>query len=132
MLAILLFSAAVGGATLAGSGMVVAPHVEPPGTPRVHDHVLAAYRYPLFLLRLQMQIEQRLGLERPGFRLEAPLANDLAALVMALLVVATPALPRPARRVVAKLAPPRVGRPQWRPSLPLAPPETGTLLPFPA
>ena len=52
-LGILIFTLAVTGATLAGSGLVVAPHVDPPGTPLFHDHVLAAYRFPIFLMHLQ-------------------------------------------------------------------------------
>lgn len=115
-LATLVFALAAAGSALAGSGLVVAPHVDPPGTPRVHDHVLAAYRFPLFLVRLQDRLYKG---ER--FSLDQSAAAS-ATLVLALLVVAVARLPRPARRVVARLRAPAVRPSQWRAELPLAPP----------
>src|SRR4029077_1676136 len=58
LLAIAVFSLAASGATLAGAGLVVAPHIDPPGTPAFHDHVLAAYRFPIFLMHLQQLYER--------------------------------------------------------------------------
>ena len=60
-LAIAVFSLAATGSTLAGAGLVVAPHVDPPGTPAFHDHMLAAYRFPIFLMHLQ-QLYARIGI----------------------------------------------------------------------
>src|SRR5438876_9481961 len=37
LLAIAVFSLAATGSTLAGAGLVVAPHIDPPGTPAFHD-----------------------------------------------------------------------------------------------
>src|SRR5207247_4251486 len=54
----LVFALAAGSSALAAAGLAVAPHVDPPGTPLFHDHLLAAYRYPLFLLRLRMLSQQ--------------------------------------------------------------------------
>jgi hypothetical protein len=117
LLATCVFALAVTGATLAGSGLVVAPHIDPPGTPKYHDHVLAAYRLPIFLANVQARFDPRQGV----------LSEDLVdvatfSFVLALLVFAWPRLPRPARHPIAELAPVRVARAQWRPSLVLGPP----------
>jgi len=127
-LAALVFALALSGATLAGSGLVVAPHVDPPGTPLVHDHVLAAYRFPIFLLRLQDRLYrgERFSLD------QSAMGAGSAALVLALLTFTVPRLPRPARRAVARLALPAIRPAQWRPELPLAPPRTGALRSDPA
>jgi hypothetical protein len=117
LLAIAIFAAAATGATLAGSGLVVAPHVDPPGTPAFHDHVLAAYRFPIFLLRLQELYE-----DTAKMTMTSPLAADAAALVMGLLVFLWPILPRPARRPAWDVWTPALARPLWREPLPLGPP----------
>jgi len=116
-LAIVVFALAVTGATLAGSGLVVAAHIDPPGTPKYHDHVLAAYRLPIFLAGVQARLDPRQGV----------LTEDVVdaatyALVLALLAFAWPRLPRPARRSIAELAPARIAGAQWRSTLILGPP----------
>ena len=50
-LCVLAFAIAAGSSAMAGAGLVVPPHIDPPGTPRFHDHYLAAYRYPPSLAR---------------------------------------------------------------------------------
>ncbi len=117
LLATCVFALAVTGATLAGSGLVVAPHIDPPGTPKYHDHVLAAYRLPIFLANMQARFDPRQGV----------ISEDLVdvatfSFVLALLVFAWPRLPRPARHPIAELAPVRIARAQWRPALVLGPP----------
>ena len=116
-LATLVFMLAVTGATLAGSGLVVAPHVDPPGTPLFHDHVLAAYRFPIFLMTLSQRLQ---GV--PKLTAVAPLATALASLVMALLVFAWPRLGRPARRPGDYVGAPAVARALWSAPLLLGPP----------
>src|SRR2546428_4903195 len=92
-LRIAVFALAVTGATLAGSGLVAAPHVDPPGTPLFHDHVLASYRFPMFLMTLNQRLQ---GF--PKLTSLAPLSTTLASLVMALLVLAWPRGSQPTRR----------------------------------
>jgi hypothetical protein len=118
LLAIAIFSLAATGATLAGSGLVTAPHVDPPGTPAFHDHVLAAYRFPIFLMRLQQVLDQG-----PKLTTLSPL-TELASLVMGLLVFAAPRLPRPTRRPLASVAPARIPSALWDSPLLLGPPRT--------
>ncbi|MGH2471126.1 MAG: hypothetical protein ACRDG6_01800 [Candidatus Limnocylindria bacterium] len=117
LLAIAVFSLAATGSTLAGAGLVVAPHVDPLGTPAFHDHVLAAYRFPIFLMRLQQ-------LYAPSQKLEmvSPLATSLAAVAMALLVFAWPRLPRPTRRPSADIPVPLMSRALWSAPLLHGPP----------
>ena len=112
-----VFALAVTGATLAGTGLVVAPHVDPPGTPKYHDHVLAAYRLPIFLANMQARFDPRRGVL-------SEYLIDVAtySFVLALLVFVWPRLPRPARRPIAELVPMRIARAQWQPSLILGPP----------
>lgn len=117
LLAITIFALAAAGATLAGSGLVVAPHVDPPGTPLHHDHVLAAYRFPIFLMRLQQLYDRE-----PEVVMVSPLATSLAVTVMALLVLGWPRLPRPARRACAYVAHPVIACALWRAPLLLGPP----------
>jgi hypothetical protein len=116
-LGILIFTLAVTGATLAGSGLVVAPHVDPPGTPLFHDHVLAAYRFPIFLMTLNQRLQ---GV--PKLTSIAPLATALASLVMALLALTWPRVVRPTRRPGAYVAAPLVVRALWQAPLLLGPP----------
>jgi len=109
---------------MAGAGLAVPPHIDPPGTPRFHDHLLAAYRYPLFLLRLRMLSQQRSG---PGWSLESPGQIELGGLVLASLALLVPKLPRPTRRAVATLPAVRLAPPEWRAWIPLAPPRPALL-----
>jgi hypothetical protein len=113
----IVFALAVTGATLAGSGLVVAPHIDPPGTPKYHDHVLAAYRLPIFLANMQARFDPARGVLSEHF-------SDAAAFafVLGLLTFAWPRLPRPARRHIADLAPQRIARALWRSPLILGPP----------
>jgi len=115
--AIVVFALAVTGATLAGSGLVVAPHIDPPGTPRYHDHVLAAYRLPIFLAGMKAWFDPRQGVISEHL-------SDMAtfAFVLALLTFVWPRLPRPTRRAVAELATMRVAQAQWLSPLILGPP----------
>lgn len=117
LLARAVFGLAAAGTTLAGSGLVVAPHVDPPGTPVFHDHVLAAYRLPIFLMRLEQFYNAR-----PKLTLDSPDALGVAALVMCLLVFAWPRMPRPTRRPLGYVAAPLISRALWRAPLLLGPP----------
>jgi hypothetical protein len=119
LLAIAVFTLAATGATLAGAGLVVAPHVDPPGTPAFHDHVLAAYRFPIFLMHLQQLYDRG-----PKFVLASPLATSLAAVSMGLLIFAWPRLPRPTRRPTAEVPVPLISRALWSAPLLLGPPRT--------
>jgi hypothetical protein len=118
LLAIAVFSLAAAGSTLAGAGLVVAPHVDPPGTRAFHDHVLAAYRFPIFLMHLQQLYNraQKITIES--------LFAGLAAVAMGLLVFAWPRLPRPTRRPTADLPIPLISRALWSAPLLLGPPRT--------
>ena len=117
LLAIVVFALAVAGATLAGSGLVVAPHVDPPGAPRYHDHVLAAYRLPIFLAGVQARLDPRRGVLT-----ERELDTAAFAFALALLVFAWPRLPRPALGSITDVAPARIARAQWRSPLIAGPP----------
>ena len=121
LLGIAVFALAVCGATLAGSGLVVAPHVDRPGTPRYHDHLLAAYRLPIFLAGVQARFDPRQGI------LTEKSFDVSVALVMALLVFAGPRLPRPTLRSIADVAAARVARAQWRDPLIAGPPRPLTV-----
>ena len=116
-LAILIFATAAGAAAAAGSGVIVAPHIDPPGTPLFHSHVFAAYRLPLFLGVLRARFDPHQGL------VSMQSVVDLeATLVLALLALLWPRLPRPTLLVVAELAPARIARALWRAPLILGPP----------
>jgi hypothetical protein len=119
-----VLATAAASSALAASGLAVAPHVDPPGTPRFHDHMLAAYRYPLFLLKLRMLSERANG---RGWALEAPGQVQLGALVLATLALIVPKLPRPTRRVIAVRAALSLRAPQWRLDAPLGPPRARLL-----
>ena len=116
-LAILVFATAAGAAAAAGSGVVVAPHVDPPGTPLFHSHVFAAYRLPLFLGVLRARYDPHQGLVSAQSVMELE-----ATLVLALLALLWPRLPRPTLLPVAELAPARISRALWRTPLILGPP----------
>jgi hypothetical protein len=117
LFAVVVFALAAAGATLAGSGLVVAPHVDPPGTPKYHEHVMAAYRLPIFLAGVQARLDPR-----QGVLTEEHLDAATLALTLALLVFAWPRLPRPTQHAFAELAPARVARAQWRTPLIIGPP----------
>ena|SRR5438105_10940357 len=116
-LAILVFAVAAGAAAAAGSGVVVAPHVDPPGTPLFHSHVLAAYRLPLFLGVLRARFDPHQGLVTTESLFDAA-----ASLVLGLLALLWPRLPRPTLRAVAELPALGIARALWRSPLILGPP----------
>ncbi len=117
-LAILVFATAAGAATAAGTGVVIAPHVDPPGTPLFHTHVLAAYRLPLFLGVLRARFDPHQGL----LTTDESVFDAAASLVLGLFALLWPRLPRPALRAIAEL--PEVGLPgpEWRAPRATAPP----------
>ena len=119
LIAIAVFALAAIGSTLAGAGLVVAPHIDPPGTPAFHDHVLAAYRFPIFLMHLQQLYARGAKLE-----MVTPFAASLASVAMGLLIFAWPRLPRPARRATAEVPIPLISRALWSAPLLLGPPRT--------
>lgn len=107
-LAVLVFAIAAGAATAAGSGVVVAPHVDPPGTPLFHQHVFAAYRLPLFLGVLRARYDPHQGLVSSTSVLDLE-----ATLVLALLAMVWPRLPRPTLLAIAELAAATIARALW-------------------
>jgi hypothetical protein len=116
-LAIVIFATAAAGATAAGAGVIVAPHIDPPGTPFFHtNHVFAAYRLPLFLGTLRARYDAKQGL------VSTQSAFDLAAIALALLALLWPRLPRPTLRAIAEVARLRIARALWRSPLILGPP----------
>ena len=125
----LVFALAAASSALAASGLAVPPHVDPPGTPRSHDHLLAAYRYPLFLLTLRMASQPATDPSSAVWTLEDPSQLQLDALVLATLAFIVAMLPRPTRRAVAVLASVGLRDPQWRLGAPLDPPRTYLLVP---
>ena len=120
-----VFLIAAASTALASSGLALPPHVDPPGAPPFHDHLLAAYRYPLFLLQLHTATRPASG---SGWTLETPGQIQLGALVLATLTIGVAALPRPTRRVVAHLGPVALAAPQWRLGAPLGPPRAYLLV----
>ena len=116
-LAILMFATAAGASAAAGSGVVVAPHIDPPGTPLFHSHVLAAYRLPLFLGVLRARYDPHQGLVSAQSVMELE-----ATLVLALLALLWPRLPRPTLLAVADVTPRRIARGLWRTPLIIGPP----------
>lgn len=116
ILAIAVFAIAAAGAAAAGAGVVVAPHVDPPGTPLFHAHAMAAYRLPIFLGVLRAKWDPKQGLA------SSTTAFDLATIALALLAALWPRLPRPTLRPVADVAAMRIARGLWRSPLILGPP----------
>jgi len=116
ILAIVIFATAAAGATAAGAGVVVAPHIDPPGTPLFHAHAMAAYRLPIFLGVLRAKWDPKQGL------VSSQSAFDLATVALALLALLWPRLPRPTLRAVAEIAALRIRRALWRTPLILGPP----------
>lgn len=121
----LVLALAAGSAALAGSGLAVSPHADASGTPAAHDHLLAAYRYPLFLLRMT-PAPAALG-AGPHWSLDLPADAAAAALVFATLAAIVPLLCRPTRRIVAVFAFPALRPSIWRVLLILAPPRAPAL-----
>ncbi len=122
-LAIALFALAAGSAALAGAGLSIAPHVDPPGTSPFHrDHVLAAYRYPAFLIHFAGHLDgrSRFGLSNGVFELGS-------GLVLATLVAFVPRLPRPTRRPLARLIVPALSAGRERSAPILGPPRRALL-----
>jgi hypothetical protein len=108
-LAALVFAIAAGAATAAGAGVAVAPHIDPPGTPLFHTHSFAAYRLPLFLGFLRARFDPHQGL------LNTTSVFDLEmTLVLALLALLWPRLPRPTLIAVADVGPAHISRALWR------------------
>ena len=124
----LVFALAAASSVLAASGLAVPPHIDPPGTPQLHDHLLAAYRYPLFLLTLRMLSQHASGPPEAGWALETPSQLQLDALVLATLAVIVLKLPRPTRYGVALLATIRLQTAQWRMGTPPGPPRACLLM----
>lgn len=123
-LAIAVFAIAAGAAAFAGAGLAVAPHVDPPGTPRGHrDHVLAAYRYPAFLIHFAAHLDPR-----PRFALTNGVIDLSAGLVLATLAAFVPRLPRPWRRPLARMVVPALVPGRDRAAPILGPPRQATLL----
>jgi hypothetical protein len=118
-LAILVFATAAGAAAFAGAGVVVAAHLEPPGVPLFHTHVLAAYRLPLFLgvLRARFDPAQGILTQQSMFDLETTLALALLALIW-------PRLPRPDLLAGAEVGSARIARALWTTPLPTGPPRS--------
>ena len=117
LLAVLVFAIAAGAATAAGAGVVIAPHIDPPGTPLFHTHVLAAYRLPIFLTVLRARYDPHQGL------MSTTSVFDLeTTLVLALLALLWPRLPRPTLIAVADLGSMRASRALWDAPLLTGPP----------
>lgn len=109
ILATLVFAIAAAAATAAGSGVVVAPHVDPPGTPAFHSHVLAAYRLPIFLTFLRARLDPHQGILS-----HLSLFDVAGGLVLALLALTAPRLPRPVLLPIASFSLTPIGGAQWR------------------
>jgi len=107
-LAILVFAIAAAAATAAGAGVAVAPHIDPPGTPPLHAHTFAAYRLPLFLGVLRARYDPHQGLLNTTSVLDLEIT-----LVLALLALLWPRLPRPTLLAVADVAPARISSALW-------------------
>jgi hypothetical protein len=116
-LGVLVFATAAAAASFAGAGVVVPPHVEPPGVPLFHTHVLAAYRLPLFLgvLRARFDPHQGILTQQSMLELEATFA-------LALLVFVWPRLPRPDLLALGEVAGAKLARALWRSPHILGPP----------
>ena len=109
LLAILVFAISAGAATAAGAGIVVAPHIDPPGTPLFHTHSFAAYRLPLLLGVLRARYDPHQGL------LSTTSVFDLeVTLVLALLALLWPRLARPTLIAIAELGALRISCALWR------------------
>lgn len=135
-----LFAVAATAVVLGSGGLVVVPHREPTGSGSAHQHAVTVYRFPLALLGDAPGVPRadelahhvaavhvahlRALLGLPGESLAAihPLAELAAGTVLALLILAVPRLPRPARRAIAEISFPATPTPQWRSLLASPPP----------
>lgn len=142
LLASAVFAVAAAAVALGGSGLVVAPHRVPPGTPLGHEHPVTALRFPLLLLagapgippagELAAHVRARHarhvawtaadGGQLTSLQNAHQLALLAGSVVLGLLALVVPRLPRPSRRPVADLALPLVSAPQWRSRIALPPP----------
>ena len=119
-LAILVFAIAAGAATAGSAGLVVVPHKDPPGTPLHHqDHVVAAYRLPLFLDAAHARLDQGEVVMTAGSLFDAA-----AAIVLAFLALRWPRLPRPSLRVLALIPCPSIGEALWKSPQSTGPPRS--------
>lgn len=139
-LAVAVFAVAAAASALGGSGLVVVPHDEPPGSGPVHEHSASVYRFPVLLVGVVPGVPRAeelahhvraahadhlralLGIAGAGFGPVHPLAELAGATVLALLVIAVPRLPRPTRRVIAEVPRLAVVASQWRSALASPPP----------
>lgn len=112
-----MFAIAAAAAAAAGSGVVVAAHIDPPGTPLLHAHSLALYRLTLFADAPRIHDIGRTLVDDEDASFDAT-----AALVLALLTLAVPRIPRPTLRAVAELSPFTIVRRQLQPANPHGPP----------
>jgi hypothetical protein len=151
IIGVAIFALAAMSTFLASTGVAAPPHRVAPGTPLSHTLVLGAYRFAFLIEPLEdasasqmspamAALHKALALagipmtDMPGMG-HTPVGDrgpvfatsglhptqDLAV-AFALLVIASPRLPRPTRHVVAQLAPARIAATQWRSPLILAPP----------
>ena len=156
VLARLLFAFAAACVLAASTGLAVPAHQEESGTPLLHDHVLAAYRFiflpvaqphpemsPLMAKLHRTLMEAGVPMDAlsrmPGMTgQQQPTAlpvvksaglspiQDLA-IEFALLVIVVARLARPTRRLIAELAAPRLGAALWQLLPALSPPRAFVL-----
>lgn len=131
-----LYALVAAAMVLGGAGLVVAPHREPPGTPRIHEHQVGALRFPILLLgeapgvpavtaeTLSEHIRHLVPPDRPTLEQSHALALLVGGAILALIAVQIPRLPRPTRRALAKVAPVAVPVPQWQATLTTPPPRS--------
>jgi hypothetical protein len=146
----LLFGIAALAAVLLSMGAAVPQHEEPVGTPAVHEHGLAAYRYAFLIDPVRPHhlipamsptlhaILMAAGVPMPDMAKGTPLSGPVIrsigvgpgldlALVFALLAAFIPRLVRPTRRLIATLAVPGIGLAQWLAALQPEPPRLAVL-----
>lgn len=153
----LLFAFAAGCAVLASMGVAVPAHVDEPGAPLYHGHVLGAYRFGFLLpsagerdpaiAPAMVKLHQTLmkagvpmdaltlmpgmgAAERSvGLTIKRAATSPVQdlAIEFALLVVLVPRLSRPARRLIAELPLSRIAAPLWQILPRLAPPRSVAL-----
>lgn len=118
-------------ATLGAGGLVVAPHRVPVGTPATHEHPVTALRFPLLMLVEGPLVPAQMRSHREAFHAAHssvgatdtvlvevtalhPLELLAGGIVVALLTLTIPRLPRPNLRAVAVVGRPRLPATQWR------------------
>jgi hypothetical protein len=152
LLARLVFAIAAASAAAASVGLAVPAHVEQPGTPPFHEHVLAAYRFGFLIEPMRsstlppamenlhrtlvaagvppeivaqmpgMGLHQSVPTTRPVISAASFSPIQDLAIVLALLTVVVPRLARPTRHAIAEWVVPRLSLGQWQFSPALAPP----------